>query len=385
MKKVILLSVSILLIFSAYSFAEVPCKINYQGRLIKDNVPVDGTKKMVFSIYNDAVAVTPPLWTSGEVDVTVHNGLFRYVLDLSSIDDWTAGETLYLEVQVGLDILTPREELYAYPYAINSHLLEGATKGYFINTSTETQKKDGGLNIMGNVGIGTTGPGEKFTVDAGLTWTVAQFISDGSKARIKLTDMSDDYYLVGSSNKMSLGLTDGLSSQNLNIDSQGNVGIGTTSPTTDANPNGDTTGNLDVNDVWLRGANAGAGGWASEGGGWVFDETSYPNRSIPETSWYNLDLSAKVGNKRTLVLLKVKGPGSKGVGFNRGIIAKPYNDPDDFAADWGGVALNQTHLGAHGYYKLIMITTDNNGRIGLRSTAYGTVQWDIKLVGYIKK
>jgi hypothetical protein len=29
-----------------YSFAEVPCKINYQGRLIKNNVPVDGTKTM---------------------------------------------------------------------------------------------------------------------------------------------------------------------------------------------------------------------------------------------------------------------------------------------------------------------------------------------------
>jgi hypothetical protein len=128
---------------------------------------------------------------------------------------------------------------------------------------------------------------------------------------------------------------------------------------------------------------SGGGGGGGGGGGWVFDETFYPNRSIPETSWYNLDLSAKVGNKRTLVLLKVKGPAAKGQGFNRGIQVKPYNDPDDFETVWGEQDISQVHLGAHGYYEFVMTTTDNNGHIGLRSTAYGTVSWDIKLVGYI--
>jgi len=108
-KKAILLSLSILLISLGHSFAEVPCKINYQGRLIKDNVPVDGTKTMRFSIYDSAVGPTL-LWTSGDVSVEVHNGLFRYVIgsggtDLSSIN-WTAGQELYLEVEN--DILTPR-------------------------------------------------------------------------------------------------------------------------------------------------------------------------------------------------------------------------------------------------------------------------------------
>ncbi len=127
MKKVILLSVLILLICLGYAFAEVPCKINYQGRLIKDNVPVDGTKTMKFSIYDSAVGGNE-LWTSGDVNITVHNGLFRYVIgsdggDLSTLD-WTAGQELYLEVIVDGETLTPREELYAYPYAINSHLLD---------------------------------------------------------------------------------------------------------------------------------------------------------------------------------------------------------------------------------------------------------------------
>jgi len=219
MKKVILLSLSILLISLAYSFAEVPCKINYQGRLIKDNVPVDGTKPMVFSIH-DSLQGGNELWTSGNVNVEVHNGLFRYVIgsnggDLSSID-WTAGEALYLEVEVETEILTPREELYAYPYAINSHLLEGKTKEYFLNTSGDTQTKQGNLNIMGNVGIGTTSPGVKLDV-AGKVNAGGMVLGDNSGKRIQT-----------SSNMGFRAATSG--TDHLIITTSGNVGIGTTSP-----------------------------------------------------------------------------------------------------------------------------------------------------------
>jgi len=153
-KRVILLSILMLLIFSAHSFAAVPCKINYQGRLIENNVPVDNTAgiPMIFKLFNTADG------TDGEKvvysgDVPVYNGLFRVVLDLEGID-WTAGEAKYLQVIVDGQPLSPREPLYAYPYAINSHLLEGATKEYFLNTSGDTQTKQGNLNIGGNLSVG---------------------------------------------------------------------------------------------------------------------------------------------------------------------------------------------------------------------------------------
>jgi len=162
MKKVILLLVSILLISLAYSFAAVPCKINYQGRLIKDNVPVNVPVNMEFKLYTQPTGGTL-IKTISISNVPVYNGLFRVVLDLEGVD-WTAGQTIYLEVKAGTDILSPREPIYAYPYAINSRFLEGKAKDYFINTSADTQRKDGGLNIMGNVGIGTASPARKLDV-----------------------------------------------------------------------------------------------------------------------------------------------------------------------------------------------------------------------------
>ncbi|MBA7511563.1 hypothetical protein ES705_03559 [subsurface metagenome] len=226
-KRVILLSLSILLISLAYSFADVPCKINYQGRLIKDNVPVDGTKTMRFSIYPDAVGGSP-IWTSGNVSVEVHNGLFRYVLDLSTID-WAAGQTLYLEVKVGTDILTPREELYAYPYAINSHLLEGKTKEYFINTSVDAQTKQGNLNIMGNVGIGTTSPSHLLDLKSG-NQNFLQFDRTGTGSNVNNT-FDFRVSAAGSTDTDFIELyPSGLAGSGLTLMGNGNIGIGTTSP-----------------------------------------------------------------------------------------------------------------------------------------------------------
>jgi len=177
MKKVILLTIFALLFSLGFSFAEVPCKINYQGRLIKDGVPVNGTVNMEFKLYDQP--------TGGNLkktitlsSVSVYNGLFRAVLDLEGID-WTAGQTIYLEVKAGTDVLSPREEIYAYPYAINTRFLEGKAKDYFINTSVDTQRKDGGLNIMGNVGIGTTSPGAKLHI-AGIAGADGIMFPDGS-------------------------------------------------------------------------------------------------------------------------------------------------------------------------------------------------------------
>jgi len=238
-------------------FAEVPCKINYQGRLIENNVPVDGTKTMKFSIYNSAVGGTLR-WTSEDVSVEVHNGLFRYVLgegfiegssvaDLSSID-WTAGEELYLEVQVGTDILTPREAIYAYPYAINSHLLEGATKEYFLNTSAEAQTKRGNLEIEGMLDINAPDTDiDALRVHSGDTYGL--YVSTGGNVGIGTTSPRGDLDIAGIDPTLRLtnldvgnwdfvieprgeilNLSSAAGTQIMAFKQNGNVGIGTTGP-----------------------------------------------------------------------------------------------------------------------------------------------------------
>ena len=53
----------------------------------------------------------------------------------------------------------------------------------------------------------------------------------------------------------------------MTISSAGNVGIGLNPPTANPSPaNNQATENLDVNDIWLRTANGGAGAWLSAGG-----------------------------------------------------------------------------------------------------------------------
>jgi len=172
MLSTIFLSVCIIFSISVYySFADVPCKINYQGRLIKDNKPVHNTDGIPMTFTVDGI----PVYTG---NVPVYNGLFRVVLDLEGID-WTAGEEKSLEVTVDGELLSPAEPIYAYPYAINSHLLEGSTKEYFLNVSGDEQTKYGPLNIMGNVGIGTTSPGAKLHV-GGTPGTDGIMFPDGT-------------------------------------------------------------------------------------------------------------------------------------------------------------------------------------------------------------
>jgi len=99
-------------------FSEVPNKINYQGVLKEGGELVNGTRTMKFSIY-DAATGGNLKWTSGDVNVTVNGGTFRYVLSPTGID-WGTGGPYYLQLTIGGQVLLPREEIGSSIYSLYS-------------------------------------------------------------------------------------------------------------------------------------------------------------------------------------------------------------------------------------------------------------------------
>lgn len=96
--------------------ATVSGGISYQGRLADaDGAPLDGAYTMRFVIYDDPISGSS-IWDSGEVSVTVEDGLFTTTLgvDPQAFD----GQALWLSIVVEDHILSPRQELLPAPYAL---------------------------------------------------------------------------------------------------------------------------------------------------------------------------------------------------------------------------------------------------------------------------
>jgi hypothetical protein len=155
---------------STLLYAGLPGKINYQGKLKENGEPVNGTKKMEFKIY-PAIEGGIPLWSSDPQNVLITNGLFNYQLGsnkslLESEIEWNK-ETYYLEVTVEGVILSPREELTGVAYSLS------AARACAL-TAPDGEPKDAVyVDNEGNVGIGTTEPLAKLTVNGPIIRRVA--------------------------------------------------------------------------------------------------------------------------------------------------------------------------------------------------------------------
>jgi hypothetical protein len=111
------------------AFAAVPGEVNYQGLLLDDlGDPINGTADFEFRLY-DVDAGGTALWSEAHAAVPVVDGV--YDVALGSITPISAsvlaGGTLYLEIDVDTETLSPRQRLLAVPYSMRAAVAEEAS------------------------------------------------------------------------------------------------------------------------------------------------------------------------------------------------------------------------------------------------------------------
>jgi hypothetical protein len=96
------------------AWAGVPQQITYQGTLKQSGAAANGTYTMTFRL-TDSAGLTQ-YWSSGPVPVAVSQGLFSAILSPTGVD-W-ANITPYIEVNVGGQVLLPRDPVTSTAYAL---------------------------------------------------------------------------------------------------------------------------------------------------------------------------------------------------------------------------------------------------------------------------
>ncbi len=128
---------SFLWALSTVRAANPPSMITYQGKLLSSaNVPISTATNMTFVLY-DAPTAGNALYTAGgtlgtpaAISVTPSSGIFSVNFGDTgtnplSTEIFRDNGSVYLEITIGAEVLTPRKQITAAPYALNSLYLGG--------------------------------------------------------------------------------------------------------------------------------------------------------------------------------------------------------------------------------------------------------------------
>ena len=130
-------------------------QLSFQGRLTDSSAtPITTQVDVVFKLFNDPSAGSE-LYTSGTCQITPDsNGIFNTLIGGGSCGTeiastvFTENRDVYLEVSVGAETLTPRQQIATVGYALNSETLQGypASGSATINT-VPIVDSNGDINI----------------------------------------------------------------------------------------------------------------------------------------------------------------------------------------------------------------------------------------------
>ena len=172
-KSFVLMVVGIVTFFlCSVSSADVPHKINYQGKLTNsDGELIDDVVSIVFSIYEDATK-SDPLWQETQSSVTVAKSVFSVVLgSVTTIPDSVFdGSTRYLGIKVEDDSeMSPRKPLVSVGYAYKA-----GTDGdwtFRITDTADTTLMTGGAWGIARFGSQVYGNADSTHVNLGVSCT----------------------------------------------------------------------------------------------------------------------------------------------------------------------------------------------------------------------
>jgi len=138
-----------------------PSIITYQGKIISNNLAVTTTLNIKLSLYDASSGGTVLYTASGTVgvpaalSVTPSAGLFSVDLGGSGTNTlnpniFQNNASVYLEVTVGAEVLSPRKQITASPYSFNSLYLNGVAATSTASTSTYIPISDSSGNFNFN-------------------------------------------------------------------------------------------------------------------------------------------------------------------------------------------------------------------------------------------
>jgi len=250
LRRAFVFSCLLILILSVSTFAAAPRLINFQGKLTTAGGTAEtGSQNLTFRIYNVETGGAS-IWDETVNGVILDSaGQFSTVLGLGgSPSNLTINfsQPLWLQVEYGGQIFTPRQRLSSVPYAlyaITAESLAGGISQEIINLTVNnniTVSGTGDSTFNGSVGIGTTDATSKLTVAGTAEVTGFKMLTGAVSGYVLTTNASG----VGTWQPATGGgsLPSGTSGQTLRhngatwiansvLFNDGiNVGIGTTSP-----------------------------------------------------------------------------------------------------------------------------------------------------------
>ena len=182
----------LLLIITLSLISAVPRTLNYQGKLLdSDGVGLNSTIDIRFRLYTSLEGGTS-LWESTIPDVPISKGLFS--VELSDFPDTVKfNNQYYLEIQVGSEVLSPREKLTSAPYSIRSEYTTNAIQSLY--TSEDTTERTGRMMFRPGEGSTISDRGDSIVIilsreDADAIPTLAEVLTSGTSANtMRITDL----------------------------------------------------------------------------------------------------------------------------------------------------------------------------------------------------